>query len=85
MIGKIVLDLQNFDQNAPMGAIAYDGDEVICSEYCSDADDFKEFLEEYREDIECGARIVVLAEADDFMYSGEVLVDMVTEIKRNFN
>ena len=59
MVDKIVLDLQNFDQNAPMGAIAYDGDEVIRSEYCSDA--------------------------DDFMYSGEILVEMVTEIIRNFN
>lgn len=84
MIGKIVLDLQNFDQNAPMGAIAYDGDEVICSEYCSDTDEFKEFLEEYREDIESGARIVVLAEADGFIYSSEALLDLVVEIKRNF-
>ena len=45
-IDKVVVDLTDWNNSYPTGALAYDGPNVVCSEYCFDEDEFKQFFED---------------------------------------
>ena len=66
-VKKIVIDLTDWSKPYPTGAIAYDSnDSVIDSAYCDNADEFAEFFDTHREEINSDTELVFKISAGDF-------------------
>lgn len=82
IIGKIVLCLDQWGEHYPTGCMIYDdGGYVIDSDWCDNADEYKEFLGRYKKEIKLHKpQIVAEINIDDIDYTN--VMDCVREVKR---
>ena len=67
-VTKVLIDLSNWFSNYPSGCILYHFDEVIDSEYCNNAEDYKYFLNRNKDLLQenlFGTEVQVLFDMDD--------------------
>lgn len=85
-IDKVVVDLTNWNNGYPTGAIAYDGPSVVCSEYCFDEDEFKQFFEDVSGYLYYGEPVLeVRADAHDLTSDNASLLSMVKHLQNSFD
>lgn len=66
-IKTLEVDLRNWLRPFPTGVIAYDSDDsVIDSEYCDNADEFAEFFDTHRKEINSDTELVFKISSEDF-------------------
>ena len=85
-IDKVVVDLINWNNSYPTGALAYDGPNVVCSEYCFDEDEFKQFFEDvsgyfsYTDPV-----LEIRTDAHDLTANNPSLFSMVKNLQNSFD
>ena len=85
-IDKVVVDLMNWNNSYPTGALAYDGPSVVCSEYCFDEDEFKQFFEDvsgyfsYTDPV-----LEIRTDAHDLTSDNASLLSMVKRLQNSFD
>ena len=85
-IDKVAVDLTNWNNSYPTGALAYDGPNVVCSEYCSDEDEFKQFFEDvsgYFSHID--PVLEIRTDAHDLTANNPSLFSMVKNLQNSFD
>lgn len=85
-IDKVVVDLIDWNNSYPTGALAYDGPNVVCSEYCFDEDEFKQFFEDvsgyfsYIDPV-----LEIRTDAHDLTSDNVSLLSMVKRLQNSFD
>jgi hypothetical protein len=85
-IDKVVVDLTNWNNGYPTGALAYDGPDVVCSEYCFDPDGFKEFFDDVKGYFSYTDPVLeVRTDAHDLTGDNASLISMVKDLQSSFD
>lgn len=84
-IDRVVVDLTDWDKSYPTGAIAYDGADAVCSEYCSDESDFIQFFEDTSRYFGTNPIMEVRTDAIDWTRDDRVLTNFVRKLKSSFD
>ena len=73
---KVKIDLTAWSYSAPCGAVVYENDEVIDSEYCDDVEEFKMFLKKHKDSIDVTTDLVFEIKATDVVYVSETVKEI---------
>lgn len=85
-IDKVVVDLTNWNRSYPMGVLAYDGRDVVCSEYCADEADFEQFFEDVSGYLSyVDPALEIKTDAHDLTSDNASLLSMVKRLQNSFD
>ena len=84
-IDRVVVDLADWDRGFPTGAIAYDGADAVCSDYCADESDFIQFFEDTSRYFGMHPVMEVRLDATDIVNDDRFLMRFVKKLKSSFD
>lgn len=85
-IDKVVVDLTNWNRSYPMGVLAYDGRDVVCSEYCAGEADFEQFFEDISGQLSyVDPALEIKTDAHDLVSDNASLLSMVERLQKSFD